>query len=91
MKLLVDLAKEARILCVQSWRIYLIEKSEILLDLWRDLLALEVKGPAWRFERTLRCVRHRLCNNLRAVFDKDTMHLTSEFPLSKCPASIWSE
>lgn len=90
-KLRVDLAKAGRHPYIQSWRGSLIQKSAILLDLWRDLLALDGKDPACRFARTLRRARHRLCDNLRAVSDEDMVHLTSQSPLSKCPASIWSE
>ena len=91
MKLQVDLAKggSGRHPLVLSWRRSLIQKSAILLDLWRDLLALDGEDPAFRFARTLRRARHRLCDNLRAVFDKDMVHLTSGFPLSTLPESIW--
>jgi len=76
---------------IQSWRAYLIQKSAILLDLWRDLLARDGEIPACHFARTLRRARQRLSDNIRAVSDKDMVHLTSQSPWSKCPASIWSE
>lgn len=89
MKLRVDLAKADRRPYIQSRRRSLIQKSAILLDLWRDLLALDGEIPACRFARTLKCARHRLCDNLRAVSDKDMVHLTSGFPLATLPDSIW--
>ena len=89
MKLRVDLAKADRRPYIQSRRRSLIQKSAILLDLWRDLLDLDGEIPACRFARTLKCARHRLCDNLRAVSDKDMVHLTSGFPLATLPDSIW--